>query len=234
MAELMSTVEAFHAMLRAKYPDREDLLQIKSRHQLVYAKSFELQDPAPAHEVLAALRAEIASGKIQRFQGVQNGAMPAEINQDHVKRGELDFFDGTLTVEDKDELGFTHRKIYRHVYFYADDLTLPRSRMQVYVANQPLSKKNGDKEPVPQQHCPGDTALIEEGVQMAEAGKRFRAIGRELAPRAVEGNSIDAKAERLRRAISKEYKRRHPRVVSQFEIERTSKKPVRDSEKEGP
>jgi hypothetical protein len=121
MAKLLPTVEAFRARLQAKYPDRTDLLQINSADQLVYAKRFELQDLGPAHEVLATIRADVASGKL-RLRGVLESGMPDDIEIDHRKRGNLAVFDGTLTIEDKDKLGFTHQKIYRHVYVYADDM----------------------------------------------------------------------------------------------------------------
>jgi hypothetical protein len=123
MAKLLPTLEAFRARLRAKYPNRTDLLQINSADQLVYAKRFELQDPGPAHEVLAALRADVASGKL-RLRGVLESAMPDDIDLDHRARGELDVLGGTLTVDDKDRFGFTHRKTYTHVYFSAEDLAL--------------------------------------------------------------------------------------------------------------
>jgi hypothetical protein len=124
MAKLLPTIEAFRTKLRAKYPDRTDLLQITSAAHLVYAKSFELQDPGPAHEVLAAIRSDVASGKL-RLRGVLETGMPNKIELDHRVRGELDILGGTLTVEDKDSFGFIHRKTYRRVYFYAKDLALP-------------------------------------------------------------------------------------------------------------
>lgn len=79
----------------------------------------------------------------------------------------------------------------------------------IYVIKAEPATEGGEHSPQQQMHFPGDLALIEEGVKMAEAGKKFRPIARELAPRAA-GNSVEAKEDRLRRAISETYKLRHP------------------------
>jgi hypothetical protein len=58
-AKLLSTLDAFRAILRAKYPEREDLLQINSyqwfhdRQQLpdgLFGEAIRLEEDRPAYE----------------------------------------------------------------------------------------------------------------------------------------------------------------------------------------
>ncbi|WP_316228642.1 hypothetical protein [Bradyrhizobium sp. SZCCHNR1045] len=187
--QLISTLQAFREILRASHPDRSDLLQLESSERLVYAKRYDLTDPAPAHEALALLRSGVASGAI-RLRGELEGAMPAEIELSHRQRGNLDVFGATLTVEDRDRHGFATKRVYRHVYVYADDLALEASSVKA-------------------SRYPGDAALIEEGVRRACAGEQYRSIARALAPRADGSNTeLTSKEDRLRKAIASEHKKR--------------------------
>jgi hypothetical protein len=126
MAELLSTVEAYRAIVRAKYPERDDLLQIESLHQMRYAKQLGIKDPNPAHEVLDLLRTGVASRKI-RLYGVLKNCLPADIDPIDARAGELSVFDGTLKIyESKDTLRTS--RIYTSVHCYANDLPLPKGK----------------------------------------------------------------------------------------------------------
>jgi hypothetical protein len=81
----------------------------------------------------------------------------------------------------------------------------------IYLLNSDLALPRGgaDQQQMPQMHYPGDLALIDEGVRKAENGMKYRAIARELAPRA-EGSNTDlaSKEDRLRKAIAAGHKRK--------------------------
>lgn len=192
---LLPAIEAFRAILRARYPERVDLLLIDSYRWLhdrqrmpdgPFGQAIRIEEDKPAYEALDLIRDGIARGNI-RLRGELDGAMPADIEISHRQRGDLDVFEAKFTVDDKD---------YRHVYVYAEDLPLPRDG-----ADQ--------QQQIPQMHYPGDAALIEEGIRMVANGMKYRAIARELAPRADGPNTdLASKEDRLRKAIAAEHKRR--------------------------
>jgi hypothetical protein len=105
---------------------RDDLLQIETIDQLRYAKSLGIQNPEPAHEVLALLREGVASQKI-RLRGVLNNCLPADVDPLDARMGELYVFDGTLKIyESKDT--FRTSRIYSSVHCYARGLPLPKGK----------------------------------------------------------------------------------------------------------
>ena len=198
---LLSTVEAFRAILRAKHPEREDLQQIDSYRwfhdrKVVMVDNNLIQDLAdePAYAAFDLIKAGVKSQKI-RLRGCLNGALADDIDPIDAREGELDVFAGTLKIYERKATLRTART-YTSVHCYADDLPLPRDG-------------TGLQQQTPQMHYPGDAALIEEGIRKASNGMKYRPIARELAPRADGPNTdLASKEDRLRKAIAAEHKRR--------------------------
>jgi hypothetical protein len=201
MAKLLSTGEAFRAILRSAHPERVDLHHIDSnqwfldRRGLIVGRDLihDLADE-PAYAAYDLLKADVKGQKI-RLHGCLNGALAADIDPIDAREGKLDVFAAVLKIyESKDT--FRTSRTYTSVHCYADDLPLPRDGADL-------------QQQMPQMHYPGDAALIEEGIRKAANGMKYRPIARELAPRA-EGSNTDlaSKEDRLRKAIAAEHKRR--------------------------
>jgi hypothetical protein len=147
----MSTVKAFRTILRAKYPERKDLLQIDSYQWFYDRQQIEINDQAsnpfdgvliaptddqPAYEALSVLRDGVASGLI-RLRGISDTKQTADIDPIHAQQGNLDVFAGTLTFEHSDV--FRTKEKYTSVYVYADDLAK--------IVERPAPKGKGGRPP---------------------------------------------------------------------------------------
>jgi len=83
-----------------------------------------------------------------------------------------------------------------------------RCEREVFVRRDGLDAVLRNLEPtsVSPSRYPGDAALIEEGVRMAQAGRQYRDIARELAPRAGGNATLGSKEDRLRTKIAERHK----------------------------
>jgi hypothetical protein len=138
-AKLLSTADAFRAILRTTHPERTDLQQIDSyrwfhdrRRVMIGGDIIHDQADAPAYDALDLLKAGIKSRKI-RLRGVLKNALPDNIDPIDARDGHLNVFAETLKIYESNDTSRTAR-IWTSVHCYAGDL--------------PAAKGKGGRKPV--------------------------------------------------------------------------------------